>query len=111
MKNPKFIVMLFDMYQEACRQLILKIVNAQKSGDAVEEAKQTFLLAMLRVQYYEQFPGTMPAHSKSAKYIEDQITINWRLVGKARDEADDAGFDWRSCEVPELAAYINAKPQ
>jgi len=109
--NYKRIVMLYDSYLEATRQVIAASVAAMKARDTKEAAKQAYLLAMLRVMYYEQFDTSYQPHSENAAFIAHQIENSWQLVGVARDNCDEAGFDWRSCEVPDLTAYINAKPQ
>lgn len=105
MKQLK-IVMLYDAYLEATRKQINKIVQAKRLKDAVEAAKQSFLLAMLRCQYYEQFLNEYPEHSESGMFVKHQHDNCWQLVGIERDNCDDVGFDWRNCEIPDLAAYL-----
>lgn len=99
-------IMLYNSYEDASLKLIKAGVKCQQAGDKIGYAKQRFLLAMLRVMYYEQFLADAVEHNNLAKFVNEQIDNSWQLVGEVRDFCDEAGFDWKSCKVPELAAYL-----
>ena len=82
-------MMLYDLYQEKCLQLIERIKKSKSDKKAYTQA--CYDLADLKVTYYGQFH--YPDCSKLAKFYDAQLGFALRERAEIVDKLHDLGIE------------------
>lgn len=82
-------MMLYDIYQEKCIQLIERIKKSKSDQKAYTQARHE--LADLKVTYYVQFQYS--ECSKMGKFYEAQLGVALKERAKIVDELHDLGIE------------------